>query len=81
MNMFQCTLYESYKVFECNRIFNSDIETGQEYIFHRIGFGKMRNYASRLEAKIIFDGEVNSRLFPILMRIIVSSAFGALHAV
>lgn len=47
----------------------------------RYGFGKMRNYTSRLEAKIIFDGKVNSRLFPILMRIIVSGAFRALHAV
>lgn len=46
-----------------------------------IGFAKIHNYISRLEAKIIFDGKVNSRLFPILMRIIVSSAFSALRAV
>lgn len=46
-----------------------------------IGFGKIHNYISRLEAKIIFDGKANSRVFPILMRIIVSSAFRALHAV
>lgn len=45
------------------------------------GFAKIHNYISRLEAKIIFDGKVNSRLFPILMRIIVSSAFSALRAV
>lgn len=38
-------------------------------------------FRSRLEAKIRFDGEVNSRLFPILMRIMVCSAFGALRAV
>lgn len=45
------------------------------------GFAKTHNYISRLEAKIIFDGKVNSRLFPILMGIIVSSAFSVLRAV
>lgn len=47
------------------------------------GFAEIRNYVSvpRLEAKIIFDGKVNSRLFPILTGIIVSGAFRALRVV